>query len=219
MPAAIPVAAAIGATAAGGAAAAAGTATFLGLNAIAWSAISVGLSVAGTLAQQLLAETPDKPKMQDGDVSIKQAIPPRVRIYGRQRQGGAFLFYDSTPDGDLKTLICHAAHECDGWEEDWLNDERVTLDEDGNVTDDPWWQAANDDSVVVIQHYAGAPTQVIPSFDEKWTAGHQGHGLCCSYVKYSDLKDEDQIKTFPSGPPPYRAVLRGAKIYDPREAA
>ena len=187
--------------------------------------IGVGLSVAGTLAQTLLAQTPPKPKMQDGDASITQAIPPRVRIYGRQRQGGYYLFKDSTPDGDLKTLICHAAHECDDStegnpnpEEDWLNDERVTLDEDGNVTDDPWWQDDDDDSVVVIQHYLGTPTQVIPSFDDKWTVDHKGHGLCCSYIKYSDLKQEDQIKVFPSGPPPHRAVLRGAKIYDPRTA-
>lgn len=217
MPQAIPLVVGLGATAAAGAAAAAGTATFLGLGALAWTGVSVGLSIAGTVAQTLLQETPDKPKMQDGDVSIKQAIPPRTRLYGRQRLGGVFLYYDSTSDGDLKTLICHCAHEIDGWEEDWLNDERVQLDGDGNVLDDPWWQG--DDSTVVIKHYAGSPTQVIPSFDPKWTAAHKAHGLCCSYVKYADLKDEEQIKVFPSGPPPYRAVLRGAKIYDPRPAA
>lgn len=197
-----------------------------GLIAVSTAAyIGVGLSVAGTLAQTLLAETPPKPKMQDGDASITQAIPPRVRLYGRQRLGGYYLFKDSTPDGDLKTLICHAAHECDDSaegspnpEEDWLNDERVQLDEDGNVTDDPWWQDDDDDSVVVIQHYLGTPTQVIPSFDDKWTADHKGHGLCCSYIKYSDLKQEDQVKVFPAGPPPHRAVWRGAKIYDPRTA-
>ncbi len=78
---------------------AAGTATFIGLNAVAWSAFSVGLSIAGTLAQTLLAEQPPKPKMQDGDVSIKQAIPPRTRMYGRQRLGGVYLYYDSTQRG------------------------------------------------------------------------------------------------------------------------
>jgi hypothetical protein len=232
MPQAIPVALAVGASAAG-AGAAAGGITIAGvvLSSTALTAISVGLSVAGALATTLLAETPDKPRMQDGDVSIKQAIPPRTRMYGRQRLGGVYLYYDSTPDGDLKTLVCHAAHEVDDStegnpnpEEDWLNDERVQLDEGGQVTDDPWWQPGTgfggDDghSVVVIQHYLGSPTQVIPSFDEKWTAEHKAHGLCCAYVKYADLKDEDQIKAFPSGPPPYRAVLRGAKVYDPRTA-
>jgi hypothetical protein len=219
----------VGASAAAGAAAAAGTATFIGLNAVAWTAISVGLSIAGTLAQTLLAQTPDKPKMQDGDASIRQAIPPRTRIYGRQRLGGVFLYYDSTSDGDLKTLICHCAHEVDDStterpnpEEDWLNDERVQLGDGGDVTDDPWWQEGSGlgdegHSAVVIRHYLGAPTQDIPSFDEKWTEQHKAHGLCCSYVKYADLKDEDQIKVFPSGPPPYRTVLRGAKIFDPRE--
>lgn len=205
---------------------AAAAGTIAGISTL--SVVSVGLSIAGTLAQTLLAQTPDKPKMQDGDVSIKQAIPPRTRMYGRQRLGGVFLYYDSTSDGDLKTLICHCAHEVDDGatrpnpEEHWLNDERVQLDEDGNVEDDPWWQEGSGlgdegHSVVVIQHYPGAPTQDIPSFDEKWTEHHKAHGLCCSYVKYADLKDEDQIKVFPSGPPPYRAVLRGAKVFDPRE--
>lgn len=216
---AIPIVLGAAATIVTGGAALPGVAAAIGLSAGTLSAIGVGLSITGTLAATLLQETPDKPKMQDGDVSIKQAIPPRVRGYGRQRVGGTFLFYDSTPDGDLKTLLCHVAHEIDAWEEDWLNDERVTLDGDGNVTDDPWWQPANDDSVVVIQHYLGTPAQVIPPFDDKWTADHKAHGLCCAYVKYSDLKDEDQIKVFPSGPPPYRAVLRLAKIYDPRPAA
>jgi hypothetical protein len=231
MPQAIPIVAAAGAAAAAGGAAAAGTGFFLGLSAVAWTAVGVGVSIAGTLAQTLLAEQPPKPKMQDGDVSIKQAIPPRTRMYGRQRLGGVYLYYDSTSEGDLKTLVCHAAHEVDDSvegapnpEEHWLNDERVQIDGGGNVKDDPWWQEGSglggDDghSVVVIRNYLGPPTQEIPSFDEKWTAAHDAHGLCCTYVKYADLKDEDQIKVFPSGPPPYRIVLRGAKVYDPRTA-
>lgn len=214
MPAAIPLVVGLGATGAAGAAAAAGTGTILGLTAGAWSAVGIGLSIAGTLAQTLLAQTPDKPKMQDGDVSVKQAIPPRTRMYGRQRLGGVFLYYDSTPDGDLKTLVCHTAHLCDGLEEHWLNDDRVQV-EDDLVTDDPWGEF----EVVTILHWPGDPDQSITGIDDDfWTAEHRGRGLCCTYVKYSDLKDEDQIKVFPSGPPPYRAVLRGAKIYDPRTA-
>ncbi|TSD85632.1 hypothetical protein FFK22_026675 [Mycobacterium sp. KBS0706] len=216
MPAALPLAIGAGSAfvgAAGAAAGAAGAAGFLGLTVTGWTAIGVGLSIAGTLAQTLLAQTPDKPKMQDGDVSIKQAIPPRTRLYGRQRLGGVFLYYDSTPDGDLKTLICHAAHECDALEEHWLNDERVQVD-DGVVTDDPWGKF----EVVTIVHWSGAPDQSITDIDDDfWTTDHRGRGLCCTYVKYADLKDEDQIKVFPSGPPPYRTVLRGAKVFDPRE--
>ncbi|HEY9346081.1 MAG TPA: hypothetical protein VIQ53_12265, partial [Inquilinus sp.] len=197
---------------------AAAAGTIAGISTL--SVVSVGLSIAGTLAQTLLAQTPDKPKMQDGDVSIKQAIPPRTRMYGRQRLGGVFLYYDSTSDGDLKTLICHCAHEVDDSttrpnpEEHWLNDERVQL-EDGTVTDDPWGEF----EVVTIIHWPGTPDQTITDIDDDfWTPDHRGQGLCCGYVKYSDLKDEDQIKVFPSGPPPYRAVLRGAKIFDPRIA-
>ncbi|WP_343711916.1 hypothetical protein [Inquilinus sp.] len=213
---ALPIVLGLAATVVTGGAAIPGVAAALGISSGLMAGIGVGLSLVGTLAGVALAPTPDKPRMQNGDASIKQALPPRVRLVGRYRTGGYFLYYDSTPDGDLKTLLCHCAHEVDGWEEDWLNDERVQRDSDGNVLDDPWWQEDDDDSAVVIQHYPGKPDQVIPSFDPKWTADHKGHGLCCSYIKYSDLKMEDQQRVFNTGAPPYRAVLRGAKMFDPR---
>jgi hypothetical protein len=234
MPVAIPLAlgaAAAGAGVAGGIAAGAASLTFLGIGAWGWAAISVGLTVLGSVAQMMLSPTPPKPQMQDGDVSVKQAIPSRRRIYGRQRTGGVFLYYDSTSEGDLKTLICHAAHEIDDSiigapnpEEHWLNDERVQINASGQVTDDPWWQEGSglgDDeghSVVTIIPYLGKPDQVIAEFDDRWTADHKGHGLNCTYVEYNDLKDEDQLKVFPQGPPPYRVVLRGAKVFDPRDS-
>lgn len=222
MPVAIPLAlgaAAAGAGIAGATAAAAASLTFLGIGAWGWAAISVGLTILSTVAQQMLSPTPPKPQMQEGDVSIRQAIPPRVRLYGRQRIGGAMLYYDSTNDGDLFELVCHCAHEVAEYEEDWLNDQRVQLDADGNVLDDPWWQEDNDDSTVVIVHNLGSPDQAIGHLpNPPWTVNHRGRGLCATRVKYSDLKDEDQLRVFPSGPPPYRVVLKGAKIFDPRVA-
>jgi len=219
---AIPIVLGVAAIALTGGAAIPGVAVGLGMTAGMMSAIGVGLSIAGTLAATLLAETPPKPQMQEGDVSIRQAIPPRVRLYGRQRIGGTMLYYDSTNDGDLLNLICHCAHEVAEYEEDWLNDDRVQIDENGNVLDDPWWQEGSfgeeGSSTVVIVHNLGSPDQTIGDLpDPPWTAEHRGRGLCATRVKYSDLKDEDQLKVFPSGPPPYRVVLKGAKIFDPRD--
>lgn len=206
--------------AAGGAVAAAGAASlsFLGLSAVTWSAIGIGVSIAGTLAQTLLAPQPPKPKFEDGSQSVKQAVPPRVRCYGRFRLGGAYIYFRSTDEGDLKTLVCHAAHQVAGIDEHWLNDEVVTLDSNGKVNSGVY----NDyDPIlpVTVRNYLGTPTQVITGLDDgEWTAGHDGRGLCCTYVNFSDMKPELQQKVFPSGAPAYRATLRGALIYDPRIA-
>jgi hypothetical protein len=227
MPAAIPLTiAAAGTVAAGGAIAATAAASgiFLGLGVTAWAAIGIGVSIAGTLAQTLLAPQPPKPKFEDGSQSVKQAVPPRTRCYGRYRLGGTFIYYVSTEEGDLKTIVCHVAHEIDDSidhfpnpEEHWLADEVVTVNDDGKV-DSGVYDNYRPILPVSVKNFLGAPGQDISGISDEWSAGHHGEGLACTFVGYSDMKPDLQQKVFPSGAPAYRATLRGAKIYDPRQA-
>ncbi|MGK9168035.1 hypothetical protein KXR53_17130 [Inquilinus limosus] len=236
MPQAIPfVVAVAGAAASAGAvtAAAATTGVFLGLGVAAWTAIGIGVSIVGTLAQTLLAPQPPRPKFQDGSQTIKQAVPPRVRCYGRYRLGGAYIEYNSNNDqGGLNTILCHCAHEVDGSgptptqpdrgpnpEEHWLNDKRVERRaSNGGIITSPYSKyRAGDASSVYVTNYLGTAGQEITVPIDTWTpSDHPGKGLCCTYIGYSDLKAEEQQEVFPNGPPAYRATLRGAKIFDPR---
>lgn len=155
-------------------------------------------------------------------------MPPRVRCYGRYRLGGAYVDYVGD-GGDLKVLLCHTAHEIDGStelapnpEEHWLNDEIVNVDtaHGGAVTTGKYDKyRPGDESSVYVVNYLGSPDQTIAFGVDYWTADHRGRGLCATYVKYSDLKAEQQQEVFPNGPPAYRATLRGAKVFDPRPAA
>ncbi len=220
---ALAIAIGIGATAASGGAIAAGAAAtgfFLGLGATAWTAIGVGLSIAGTLAQALLAPQPPRPKFQDGSQVVKQAVPARVRCYGRYRLGGAYIEYVGD-GGDLKVLLCHCAHEIQGFVKHWLNDEVVDVDPEpkhgGAVTTEPYNKYRKDpESSVYILNYLGSPDQTVLFSVSEWKAYHRARGLACTYVKYADLGAEKQQEVFPNGPPAYRATLLGAKIYDPR---
>ncbi|KGM34999.1 phage tail protein [Inquilinus limosus] len=228
---AIVIAIGVGTAAASGGAIAAGAAAtglFLGLGTVAWTAIGVGLSIVGTLAQTLLAPQPPRPKFQDGSQVVKQAVPPRVRCYGLYRLGGAYIDYVGD-GGDLKVLLCHCAHEVASIEKHWLNDEVVTVDgaHGGAVTSGGYnkFRSGTDSSVYVINHL-GSPDQTIAFGVDHWLPKpgenppkHRGRGLCATYVKYADLKPEQQQEVFPNGPPAYRATLKGAKIYDPRPAA
>lgn len=220
MPAAIPLA--LGAVGAGMLGATAAVGTVLGIGAIGATVLGVGLSVAGTLAGVLLAPQPPKPKFQDGSQSVKQAVPPRVRCYGRYRLGGAFIEYNNDNDhGGLDTLLCHCAHEIDAVEEHWLADKIVQRGSNGGITTDPYSKyRAGEASSVYVTSYLGKPGQKIEIPVDRWVADdHPGRGLCCTYVGYSDLKAEQQQEVFPNGPPAYRATLRGAKIYDPRDGS
>lgn len=218
MPQAIPLVVAIGASAAGAAAAAAGTATILGLTAATWGIIGVGLTVVGTLAGVLLAPTVPKPQMADGSQSIKQSVPPRVRVYGRYRVAGAYVFYDTNDSGDLVVLLCHAAHQVSSFQVHWLNDQIVTLDGSGNVHGGVY---DDYDPILPVRvvNYLGTPTQVIDGMLTEWGPDNKCHGLACTKIKYGDLKADLQQKVFPQGAPGYRATLNGALVFDPRDPA
>lgn len=67
-----------------------------------------------------------------------------------------------------------------------------------------------------IRKYLGTPTQaadadLIAAFPGKWTAAHQGKGLC--YTAHTLRYSED---VFPSGIPEIKVRVRGAKLFDPR---
>jgi hypothetical protein len=186
--------------------------------------IGVGLSIAGTLAGTLLAPKPPKPKFEDGSQSIKQAVPARTRCYGEYRLAGAFIYYSDTDIGDLHTLVCHCAHEIDDSTgpapnpvQHWLNDQVVTVDGSGAVHGGVY---DDYDPIlpVKVKNWMGTAGQIITGLPAEWTAGHDGRGLACTHVKYADLKPDLQQKVFASGAPAYRATLRGAKVYDPRDA-
>lgn len=230
---AIPIILGVAATVVTGGAAIPGFVAVLGVSSGLLAGIGVGLSIVGTLAGVLTAPQPPRPKFADGSQNVKQATPPRVRCYGRYRLGGAYIDYVGD-GGDLKVLLCHCAHEIDAPhggapnpEEHWLNDEVVTVDagHGGAVLSGGYnkFRDGSESSVYVI-NYLGSPDQTIAFGADHWQPvppnppQHRARGLAATYIKYSDLKAEQQQEVFPNGPPAYRATLRGAKIFDPRIA-
>lgn len=215
--------------------------------------------------------------------NVNSTVGPRELVLGRVRKGGNVFFRGST--GPNKTtfvmLIALAAHEIDAVEGIYLNDQLVTLDGSGNVTDAPYALAstmtgtaqANGSGVVTLEHtpiagsvvaYSGtqggpdgdvesvaaavsgltvtttpganvayqytsyayhvnvrtvtgtdtqaADAATMARFPTQWTAAHRARGVAYLVVtcQYSET-------AFPSGLPTVTAVLRGAKVYDPRE--
>lgn len=179
--------------------------------AIGAALIGVGLSLAANYAASLLAGKPDAGAAFSSSVNVTSSASDDVRpvIYGRTTFGGTRIFDEVTGDGKyLHRVIVYAAHEIDAFEQILVDGEALTLDEDGNETGTyagymrikkhlgAWDQAADADLV------AECPS---------WTSEHRLRGLAYLYVRLTYNPD------LFSDVPDFLPVIRGRKLYDPRE--
>lgn len=187
-------------------------------------------------------EMPKLPKPADGQLVTAQALPPRVRGYGRARLGGAYALRE-TSDGVLYQHVMMHHGRVDGFEDIYLHDEVVTLGTDikgkpnsvmepehftkGSFAFNPSASPPEDIvgrvSYVQIETRLGlvpeTPVQWLVDAFPFWTANHRGDGIAqISVVAYRE-NAERFAKRFPNGVPIPSAVMRLCRIYDPRETA
>ena len=146
----------------------------------------------------------------DASRDIMQAM--RV-IYGRDRVGHTVrLRHKAGVGGEyLYYIAVWAGHECDAIEQEFFGEDELTFDGGGNAT-------GKYAGVIRRTHHLGAHDQTadtnftteIPSI---WTAAHRLRGRC--YTAYRFKWDANK---FPGGLQALTAVIRGRKIYDPRDA-
>ena len=195
-----------GIAAVGSAAVAAGTLAIGWGTAAAAFAIGAGLSMVGR------AIAP-KPKLSTGaslaglTTTVREPATSKKLIYGRTRIGGTIVYVDTTGTDNeyLHFVVVLAGHEIDAYEAVYFNDEKV-------------WQGTYQSgwgSYARIKFYKGDQTTAdsnLVSESTPWTSNHILNGNAYMYVR---LKyDADQ---FPNGIPNISAIVRGKKIYDPRQ--
>ena len=142
-------------------------------------------------------------------------------IYGRTKAAGAIVF-DATSGSSNKYLhrvLAFTGHEIEGFEEVWLNDYKLTLDSNGEVT-----SATNDGGTTTTTRYNGyvrvnkhlgtdgqlADGDLIGIGG--WNSNCRLRGVAYLYVR---LKFDAEV--FPNGIPEIQAVVKGKKVYDPRK--
>lgn len=192
----------------------------------------LGSGAAGTLFTHFLISTAmgaalnaltPKPKIGGaGGYSINgangSALDHQI-IYGETRVGGVRV-YDASTGGKnefLHRILAFAGHEVDSYQQIYLNDEVVTIDGSGNVT-----SPSRYNGFVRIKTYSGTTTQTADEdlinetsdlTDGQWTSNHRLQGIAYSYVRFKYNAD-----AFPNGIPSVSAVIRGKKVYDPRNS-
>lgn len=161
-----------------------------------------------------------KPSVGTGGYSIAgesgAALDHQI-IYGKTKVGGVRV-YDSTTGTNnlyLHRILAFAGHEINSYEQIYLNDELVTIDGSGNVTSPTRYSG-----YVRIKRYYGTTTQSADAnlisdtatlTDGKWTTLHTLTNIAYIYVRFKYNSD-----VFPNGVPTLSAVIKGAKVYDPR---
>jgi hypothetical protein len=167
--------------------------TFFGASAA--TAVAVGLAVVQiglTVAMRVYGAAKQRREarrrrdaynaaLQDRTVTRVATESPYVYVYGRARVGSSIVAMLSSGTNDrYKHLVCiHAAHECDGFEEIYINGKPLgTLDADGapissefNKTVSGWAKETHTGGTFALSHTPSGEMWIVPS---SWNEEAQG---------------------------------------------
>ncbi|GLK78056.1 hypothetical protein GCM10008171_33100 [Methylopila jiangsuensis] len=201
----------------------------LGATTIAGATLSsiVGnVVLSGVLlgAQLLLAPKPDLPK-QDGNLMLKQGIPPAIYGYGRCRITGAYMAYELKGSTSHDVIAIHQGR-IDAFERFWLHEDPVSF-RDG---DDGWvksYKGRYAGSGVVKIHWRLGDVPETPYADmvaafgaaDIWTESHRLDGIASAHLSCESPSAKVVAKRYPFGLPQLSAVGRWRRVWDPRDPA
>lgn len=219
MPMAVPILVA-------GAVAAAGTALAgASLSAIVASfVISAALSGIGMLLQKPASSNAAAagrmggggssfPTLDSGSkVTVRQAAVPRLVVYGRTRVNGNIVFCQARDNnGNLDLAIALADHESEAIQEIYFGSELVAS-ADGTII-------GKYSSNVSLTKHLGASDQAADSHllavaPGLWTSNHRLRGVTWLRITLTWSRD-----LFPQGLPDIWVVVKGKKVFDPRDSS
>ena len=151
---------------------------------------------------------------------IRSSIESQKIIYGRVRTSGALVFAGtedeprggSNKNGILYLVLAMAGHECEAIEQIFINEDPVTLDADGFVTESKYRTSR---SMAQFKLHLGSAAQtadeLLKSEVTEWTDDHAGKSIC-----YIVCRLDWHKSVWPNGIPQISAIIKGKKLYDPR---
>lgn len=184
----------------------------IGLSATAASSVVSAVTFAGIAsAAGLLGLGPSAPKPDTADTPIKTARPPRVSAYGRSRLYGAYAFYDTAPDGTAVDVYAIADGKADEIEHFYLNDDAVTVDGSGAVTEGTDGRFKSD-AIHLYSTDGSAPGAGFPAITALvgggvWGADARGDGVVAAALTAKSVKAKDFQETYPAGGVPALSVV------------
>lgn len=202
--------------------------TAVGATGVVGSAVYATTYVATTLAitagvnalTQAAIGTPD---IETAKGSLKQAIPPRIRGYGRRRIGGYYMLWTSKANYAYDVIALHHG-PIEAIEEVWLHDKVVALTGAKWVIGSPEYGGGNNNLIHVdwrlglATETAYAPIVAALSGSGVWTNNHRGDGIASLGCDYRHAKKENLLDDFPQGDPKWGVTARLSPVWNPRVA-
>jgi hypothetical protein len=152
-------------------------------------------------------------------VNSREAAAPHHFVYGEIRKGGTITYLETTGATNefLHMIVALAGHPVHEIGDIFINDEIVTIDNSGNVTDaflDP-----SNNPTIRIQKFDGtqtnAPATLLNESEltgaDELTSAFVGSGIAYLYIRMK----YDQ-SAYPNGIPLFTAVVKGKRVFDPR---
>lgn len=175
-----------------------------------WAVGFIATTAATSFALKALAPKIDLSGLEGMQANQRSAVASREYVYGQVRKGGTITYMESTGIRNkyLHMVLVLAGHELSEIGDIYINDEVVTLDADGFATGDTWR------SKVRIKKHLGDQTTAdadLLAESEQIDSDFVGNG--CAYL-YIRLEYDSDV--FANGIPLFTAVVKGAKVYDPR---
>lgn len=164
----------------------------------------------GLLSKALAPKPPSAGGLQatDNTQSVKSPIASRKMVYGRTRVGGSIVYLESTGTDNkyLHLVLAVAAHEIDGFEKVYFDDELVW---DSGTYQSDWASYARLNFADGSQVAADAD---LIAESAHWTSAHILNDTAYIYARLTFNRDK-----YANGVPNISAVVRGKKVYDPRD--
>ena len=188
-------------------------------------ALAVGGVVAGgvVLMKTLAPKMPDLNALTNRGQNVRSPVSTRKLIYGEAKVGGTLVFIsEGNTNSDreyLYMLFALASHECQSIDKVYISDEECTLNGSGEVTSPTRYVKNSVNHARFILDMLGASTsQTLDSImttDTDLTATDHFKGMTIAQAR---LKfDPDGM--FASGIPQINFLVKGKKVYDPRDAS
>ena len=181
-------------------------------------AVSIGTALVMTgLQMTILAPEALKDDIAGRQELIKAPVAPHRVILGQVRVAGHLTYGESYGNNlrYMSLVVAVAGHEVEEIGTVWLDEYEVPLGADDTTPIDDSRFAGR----AWFYKHLGAPDQVadpelVLQSADKWSNFHRGRE-----VAYVHVQLRYKQKTFPTGKPTPRFLVRGAKLFDPRDGA
>lgn len=200
---------------------------FLGLTGMSAAFASFGTTLVLNMAASALAPKPKAPNFNLPNFAsagrtemVRQAISSRKLVYGETRVSGSLVFCHVTESNKfLHMVVAIASHEIDSFVQVYMNNEPLQIGLDGNFTSTAVGGYRGEH--IRVATHTGADDQaadanLVSAINDSniWSSSHQLKGIAYAYIR---LKHD--INFFPTGIPNFSFLVRGKKVYDPRDGS